>query len=304
MTASRSRIGWIGLGQMGRPIAMRLVRAGYDLSVWTRDPDGRDVLPPGTRSAASVAELAACSDILITMVGGPADVASLLVGPQRALTSMRPGTLIIDMTTSSPELAVRLAAAGDDAGVGVLDAPVSGGPAAAGAGTLSIMVGGSTDHLDRTKPILADLGSTVVHHGGPGAGQRAKLVNQILVATTMLGISEAFAFVERSSLDPERVLESLEAGIARSPLLAFVWQRLVSGDLTPGFAVGHMIKDLELALGDRPALDLPMSATEAVLARYRLVAERGYATAGTQALILAARGTGWSTSVDPRAERA
>ena len=287
-------VGWIGLGRMGGPMAFRLLAAGHELSVWARHQQSAEaLLAAGARWAASPGDLAAESDAVVTMVGGPLDVAAVYDGEPGIIACARPGTLLIDCTTSSPQVARRLAADARERDLRMLDAPVSGGPTGAERGELSIMVGGAAVDLAHAQPLLAALGATIVHQGDAGAGQAAKLANQVLLASSMAGIVEAFEAVIRLGLSPDTAIRSLEAGIARSPLLAYVWPRLRDGDLAPGFRITHFVKDLELALDAVGQDGAQLVATEGVLARYRLLESDGFGEAGTQALLLATRGTAW-----------
>ncbi|MGW3955490.1 NAD(P)-dependent oxidoreductase [Streptomyces sp. NPDC004752] len=280
------RIGWIGTGLMGAPMAARLLAAGHQLTVHNRTrPKAEPLLAQGASWAGSIAEAARDRDLVITMLPAPVDVEGAYLAPNGILAQARRGdTVFIDMSTSSPDLARRLAES-DEA---VLDAPVSGGPVGAESGRLSIFVGGDADVFDRVRPVLDALGSTVVHHGPAGSGQAAKLVNQALVAAVTLGVCEAFALAQAAGLDPARVHESIRVGVAGSPLLDFAWPRLTSGDLEPGFKVAHLAKDLELALdevGDArrlPGTTLVRELCEAVAAA--LGGDRG-----TQALITETR---------------
>ena len=292
------RVGWIGLGQMGRPMVGRLLDGGFEVLIWARRREAaRGVLAAGASWVDSPAALVGRVDVIATMLGGPADTEGLLLGEDGLIARADRATLFIDLTTSSPASAARLDAAARSRGTFVIDSPASGGPAGAVAGTLSLMVGGDATAVARIRPILDRLGTTVIHHGPVGAGQAAKLANQVLLAGSMAGIVEAFEAAARLGLDPDLVERSLDAGIARSPLLGFVWSRLVAWDMAPGFRVDLMVKDLELALDATGDDGPPLAYTEAVLARYRLLAAEGHGALGTQALGLATRGTAWPMDV-------
>jgi 3-hydroxyisobutyrate dehydrogenase len=193
----------------------------------------------------------------------------------------------VDMTTSSPSLARRIAVTAGERGVEALDAPVSGGPAGAEAGTLSIMIGGQIETIERVRPLLDLLGSTVVHQGPAGAGQSAKIANQIAVGGAMLGICEAFLFARASGLDPNTVLDTLGTGIAGSNLMRYMWPRLAAGDMAPGFRVEHLIKDLGLALDAGHDATIALPGTALVKELYHAVRAAGGAGRGTQSLIMA-----------------
>ncbi|GAA0411675.1 oxidoreductase [Acrocarpospora corrugata] len=274
------RIGWIGTGLMGAPMVARLVAAGHRLTVHNRTRDRAEPsLALGADWAGSIAAAARDRDLVITMLPFPSDVEAAYLGPDGILANASPGAVAVDMSTSSPALARRLAT-----GYPVLDAPVSGGPAGARSGTLSIFVGGDAGAFERVRPVFEVLGSTVVHHGPAGAGQAAKLVNQALVANVTLGICEAYALAEAAGLDPARVHESIRVGVAGSPLLDFAWPRLTEGDLEPGFKVAHLAKDLGLAL-DEAGDTRRLPGTSLVRDLCRAVARALGGDRGTQALI-------------------
>ena len=191
------------------------------------------------------------------------------------------------MTSSSAALARRLAEAGAARGVDVLDAPVSGGPAGAEAASLAIMVGGDADVVARVRPLFDLLGASVSHHGPAGAGQTMKITNQVAMAGAMLGICESFLLAKANGLDPDRVFETLDAGIAGSPLLRYIWPRLAAGDLEPGFRVEHLIKDLGLALDAAHDSTIALPGVAMMKELYHQVRAAGYAGKGTQALVTA-----------------
>ncbi|MFG2044532.1 NAD(P)-dependent oxidoreductase [Dactylosporangium sp. NPDC048998] len=287
------RIGWIGTGLMGAPMAARLIEAGHRVSVHNRTrAKAEPLLDLGAGWAGSIAEAARDQDVIVTMLSYPADVAAAYQDPDGILAAAAAGTVAIDMSTSSPALARRLAeqaAAGPIAAL--LDAPVSGGPAGARNGTLSIFVGGDAGALARVRPLFEALGTTVVHHGPAGSGQAAKLVNQVLVANVTQGVCEAFAVAEAAELDPRQVLESVRVGVAGSPLLDFAWARLAADDLEPGFKVAHLAKDLQLVLDEvDDARELP--GTTQVHALCLAVADALGGDRGTQALITTTRHSG------------
>lgn len=282
------RIGWIGLGLMGSRMLPHLMEAGYPATVYARNETA--ALPhvaAGAVPAKSPAEVAGCSDIVFTILSMPADVETVYFGSDGLLAGARAGTVLVDMTTSSPDLARRIADAGEGKGVDVLDAPVSGGPAGAETAALSIMVGGRAVVVDRVESLLRRLGSTIVHQGSAGAGQSAKIANQIAVGGAMLGICEAFLFARANELDAENVLETLGSGIAGSSLMRYIWPRLARGDLEPGFRVEHLIKDLGLALDAGHDATIALPGTALVKELYHTVRAAGYSGKGTQALITA-----------------
>jgi 3-hydroxyisobutyrate dehydrogenase len=271
---------------MGSAMAGHLLRAGYPLTVTSRTRDrAKELLDAGADWADTPAELAATSDVVFSMVGFPADVREVLLGPVGALATARPGTLLVDMTTSEPALAVEIAAAAADRGVHALDAPVSGGDVGARAATLSIMVGGTAVALAAVRPCLEAMGRTIVLQGGPGTGQHTKMVNQILIASSMVAISEALLYAYRNGLDLEQVLASVSGGAAGSWALTNLVPRVVAGDFAPGFYVDHMVKDLGIALAEakRSRLALPGLALAEQL--YVALQAHGRGRDGTQALV-------------------
>ncbi len=282
------RIGWIGLGLMGSRMLPHLLRAGHPATIYARNPSSALVfLEAGAVQVETPTAVAAASDVVFTIVSMPADVEAVYLGPDGLLAGARPGSILVDMTTSSPELARQIAAAGEAAGLNVLDAPVSGGPSGAETASLSIMIGGRDEVVARVRPILERLGTAVVHQGPAGAGQSAKIANQIAAGGSMLGICEAFLFAEASGLDSEAVLETLGAGIAGSGLMRFIWPRIAAGDLEPGFRVEHFIKDLGLALEAGHMSTIALPGTALVKELYHAVQAAGYTGKGTQALITA-----------------
>ncbi|HEY6532296.1 MAG TPA: NAD(P)-dependent oxidoreductase [Acidimicrobiales bacterium] len=282
----RTRIGWIGTGVMGAAMAGHLIRAGYEVSVTTRTRERAEpLLDAGATWVDEPAAIAAQSDIVVTMVGFPDEVRAVLLGPNGALVAARPGTVVVDMSTNDPTLTVELAETGRAKGVHVLDAPVSGGDVGARAGTLSIMVGGDADAFAAVLPCFEAMGSTVVHQGGPGAGQRTKLVNQVLVADTMVGVCEALLYAHRTGLDVDRVLESVATGAAGSWGLSNLGPRIIAGDFAPGFLVDHLVKDLGLVLADADRVGLRLPGLALAHELYLALQEQGRGRDGTQSLV-------------------
>jgi 3-hydroxyisobutyrate dehydrogenase len=281
------RIGWIGTGVMGASMAGHLLDAGHRVTVHTRTRARADALVSrGATWAGSPAAAADGADLVGIMVGVPADVAAVALGDEGAIAHLGAGALLIDFTTSDPALAVELAAAGALRQVGVLDAPVSGGDVGARAGTLSIMVGGDPAVFERARPMLGTMGGTIVWQGPAGSGQHTKLVNQILIAGTMMGLCEALIYARAAGLDAATVLESVGGGAAASWSLANLAPRILADDLAPGFFVDHFVKDLGLALDHaaRMQLDLPTLALAREL--YASLSAEGGGRNGTQALVV------------------
>ena len=284
----RTRIGWIGLGVMGASMCGHLRDAGYAITATTRSKAKADpLLARGVRWAETPRDVAEQSDVVFSMVGYPRDVRDVVLGERGVLAGLRAGGVLVDMTTSQPALAVEIAEAARARGACALDAPVSGGDVGAREARLSIMVGGDEAAFAIAKPLLAVLGRTIVHHGGPGTGQHAKAVNQTLIASNMIGVCEGLLYAHRAGLDPERVLASVGGGAAGSWSLANLAPRMLAGDFAPGFYVEHFVKDLGIVLqeSERMALSLPGATLAKRL--YEALVEQGHARSGTQALILA-----------------
>ena len=281
------RIGWIGLGVMGRSMAGHLLDAGHDLRIHTRTRATASALEDrGATWCDTPSQVALGADVVATMVGFPSDVRDVVLGPSGSLGAMAPGTLLVDFTTSEPTLAVEIATAAAAAGIDALDAPVSGGDIGARNASLSIMVGGTAAAFERGRPILGLVGTTVVHQGAAGAGQHTKMVNQILIAGTMMGLCEALLYARANDLDPDTVLESVGGGAAASWSLANLAPRILGGDLDSGFFVEHFVKDLGIALDEatRRGLDLP--SLDLARSLYASLADHDGGRRGTQALIV------------------
>ncbi len=284
-STERAPVGFIGLGIMGASMAGHLLRAGHPLHVYNRSPARAEpLLAAGAHWHDSPGAVAAAADIVITMVGTPDDVEAIYLGPDGIVAKARAGALLIDMTTSSPALAEKIAAAAAVRGLRALDAPVSGGDVGAREAKLSIMVGGDEDAFRRAQPILAPMGTKIVRQGGPGAGQHTKLCNQIVIASTMLGVCEGLAYAQRSGLDAATVLESIGGGAAGSFLLNNLGPRILRGDFAPGFMIDHLVKDLRIAHGEGERLALDLPGLTLALRQYEALAEAGEGRSGTQAL--------------------
>ncbi len=290
-------IGWIGTGVMGRSMAGHLLSAGHTVRVHNRTRSKADALVVrGATWTATAADAARGADAVCVMVGYPTDVERVILGEGGVLSVMDPDALLIDFTTSSPALAERIAREAGKHGVLALDAPVSGGDLGAREARLSIMAGGTPEAFARAEPLLKPLGTTVVHQGPPGSGQRAKLVNQILIASNMIGVCEALVFALRAGLAPERVLQSVSSGAAASWSLTNLAPRMLKDDLQPGFYVKHFIKDLELALEEARRMHLDLPGLSLARTLYGQLSHMGGDEQGTQALIRAYRESGASGS--------
>jgi 3-hydroxyisobutyrate dehydrogenase len=279
------RIGFIGLGIMGQSMAGHILKAGYQLNVFNRSRDkATGLVEQGARWCDSPSEVAKSSDVVITMVGYPHDVEAIYLGSNGIIENAKPGAMLIDMTTSSPALAERIAAAAQARGLHALDAPVSGGDVGAREARLSIMAGGAQQSFDRALPLLQIMGSNIVLQGGPGAGQHTKMCNQIVIASTIMGVCEGLAYASKAGLHAETVLKSIGGGAASGFQLNVLGTRIIQGDFAPGFMIEHFIKDMGIAISEaeRMKLDLPGLALAKKL--FEQLAANGSARLGTQAL--------------------
>jgi len=281
-----AHIGWIGTGVMGRSMASHLLAAGHRLTVYSRTrARAESLLAAGAEWADSPRDLAAACDAVCTMVALPSDVEAVYLGESGVLAGHATPRLLVDFTTSSPALARRIAEAAAERGAAALDAPVSGGDVGARNATLSIMCGGTDAAFVAAKPLLDRLGKTIVHQGPAGAGQHTKMVNQLLIAGTMLGLAEALAYARRSGLDPARVLESVGGGAAASWSLANLAPRVLKGDFAPGFFIEHFVKDLRITLDEARSMGLELPTAAAAERTYAALAEAGHGRSGTQAVV-------------------
>ena len=279
-------IGWIGTGVMGAPMAGHLLAAGHTLRVYSRTRErAAPLVEQGAEWRDTPAAAARDADVVCTMVGFPSDVRAVVLDDDGVLGAARAGSLLVDFTTSSPELAVEIAEAASARGIEALDAPVSGGDVGAREAKLVIMAGGSEAAFERARPLLETLGGRIVHAGGPGAGQHTKMTNQIAIAAGMIAVCEALLYAHEAGLDVERAVETISGGAAGSWSLANYGPRMLAGDLEPGFKIDHFVKDLGLALEEARKLGLALPG--AALAQQFYVAAQGQdlGQKGTQALI-------------------
>jgi len=282
------RIGFIGLGIMGRPMAQNLLKAGFQLTVYNRTKSPAELLvQSGATSASSPKEVAERSDLVITMVTDSEAVKEVVLGRGGVAEGAHDGLVLVDMSTISPSVTRSVSAALSAKGVRMLDAPVSGGDSGAREGTLTIMVGGDAAVFEECKPVLQVLGKRVVHMGPAGAGQLTKLANQILVACNMVGVCECLNFARRAGLDAGKLIDSLSAGAASSWSLVNLGPKVARRDFSPGFKVKLLQKDLRYVLETADELDAPLPATALVHGLYNVLEEKGLGEAGTQALLTA-----------------
>ena len=279
-------IGFIGTGIMGTQMAGHLLDAGFSLHVFNRSRHkAADLVARGAIWHSDAASLAQACDAVITVVGYPVDVRQVYLGETGLIANARPGAILIDMTTSNPSLARLLSETAKPRGVHVLDAPVSGGEGGARDGTLAIMVGGEAAAFHRAMPLFAALGQTVRLLGDSGAGQHAKMVNQIMVSGAILGVAEGVAYARRCGLDVEAVLEVIGSGAAASAQLRSQAPKMLGGDFAPGFHIHHFLKDMGIALDEAQAMGLELPSLSLSKSRYEELAGLGYGGDGIQALL-------------------
>ncbi len=277
-------IGFIGLGIMGASMAGHLLATGYPVNVYNRSKEKTNALvEKGAQWCNTVGDLAASSNVIITMVGYPSDVEEIYFGAGNILDKAK-NAYLIDMTTSSPSLAVQIAQEAEKRGCHSLDAPVSGGDIGARNAKLSIMVGGKQADFNVVLPILKIMGANIVLQGGPGAGQHTKMCNQIVVAGTIMGVSEGLAYAKQAGLDANRVMESIGGGAASGFQLLNSGAKMISGDFAPGFYVEHFLKDLSIALDEAEKNKLDMPALSLAKRLYSELVANGYGRNGTQVL--------------------
>jgi len=284
----QEKVGVIGLGAIGGGIAHNLLSAGADVTVWNRtEAKMEPLVAAGAAAAANAAEVARSSSIVFICVSDTPDVEEVLFGDEGILQGASPGDLIIDNSTISPQATREMARRLDSAGIHMLDAPVSGGPEGAAAGTLSLMVGGDRAQFERAKPYLDSIGGTITHVGDNGDGQMVKLVNQILVVGHALAMSEAFLFAAAGGLDLERTLQAVQGGAAGSWMLDHRAPQMIRRDWSPGFSIDMQEKDVKLAVGAASELGVPLLVTGLVDDLYRVLQREGMGGEGNHALVKA-----------------
>lgn len=288
IVAGKTRIGWIGTGVMGSSMCGHLINAGYSATVYSRTrKKAETLLEKGATWADSPAEVARNSDVIFSIVGFPSDVREVLLGENGALSGVRAGGVLVDMTTSQPSLAVEIYDAAKAKGVHSVDAPVSGGDIGARNAALSIMIGGDEETVTALNPLWEAMGKTIVYQGKPGAGQHTKMVNQVLIATGMIGVCEALLYGYKSGLDLPTVLKSVSSGAAGSWSLSNLGPRIIDNNFDPGFFVEHFIKDMGIALEESRRMGLSMPGLSLAQQLYLAVKAQGFGRNGTHALMLA-----------------
>ena len=283
-----TRLGWIGTGVMGQSMCRHLMKAGFAMTVHNRTrAKAESLIAAGAKWADSPRAVAENADVVFTIVGYPQDVREVILGEQGVLAGCREGSVIVDMTTSEPALAVEIAVAAEKNGVFAIDAPVSGGDIGAREARLSIMLGGDAAVIEALRPCWEAMGKTFIRQGGPGAGQHTKMVNQVLIAANMVGLCEALLYGYRAGLDLDRVLQSVGPGAASSWSLLNLGPRIIANNFAPGFFVEHFIKDLGIALNEAKRMRLALPGLALAEQLYVALAAQGHARDGTQALQLA-----------------
>ncbi|MDN5351248.1 MAG: 3-hydroxyisobutyrate dehydrogenase [Clostridiales bacterium] len=279
-------IGFIGVGIMGKSMVRNLMKNGYHVSIYARHPEKvSDVVGEGAVLCESIAECAAGRDAVISIVGFPSDVESVYFDKGGILESASKGTCLIDMTTSSPALAVRIFEAASERGLYALDAPVTGGDGGAKAGTLAILVGGLESTFERCLPVFEAMGKSIYYAGKAGSGQHVKMANQIMIAGTLSGLCESITYMQAKGLNADAVLKTLATGAAGSRQLETVSPKILAGDDAPGFFIKHFIKDMRLAQEEAIGSNLHLDVLNMVLEHFETLQKRGDGDLGTQALM-------------------
>lgn len=282
------KLAWIGTGVMGASMCGHLIAAGHDVVVYTRTRDkATGLLDRGARWAGTPKDAAAGADVVFTMVGMPEDVREVYLGTDGILAGAKSGMVTVDMTSTSPTLAVEIDEIARTKGVATVDAPVSGGDVGARNATLSIMVGGNADTVASVRPLLELMGKTIVHQGPVGAGQHTKLCNQIVIAGTMIGVCESLIYAKRAGLGLETMLQSISGGAAGCWALSNLAPRVLKGDFEPGFFIDHFVKDMGIALEECRRMKLKLPGLTLVHSIYQRTQQLGLGRKGTQALYLA-----------------
>jgi len=284
----KTRIGWIGLGVMGRSMCGHLIDKGFSATVYTRTRSSADsVVAKGAMWANSPKAVAEQSDVVFSIVGFPSDVREVLLGADGALAGCEAGDVLVDMTTSEPSLAVEIYEKAKAKDVASVDAPVSGGDVGAKEARLSIMIGGDADVVEALQPCWEAMGKAIVRQGGPGAGQHTKMVNQTLIASNMIGVCEGLLYAHKAGLDLETVMQSVASGAAGSWSLSNLGTRVIANNFDPGFFVEHFVKDMGIALAEARRMNLALPGLALAYQLYTAVIAQGGGRKGTHALHLA-----------------
>jgi len=279
-------IGFIGVGVMGKSMVRNLMKNGFEVSIYARTKAKvTDILAEGALWCDSIAQCAQGKDAVITIVGYPKDVEEVYFGQGGILENASAGCVLIDMTTTSPQLSVKIEQAAKEKGLKALDAPVSGGDVGAKNGTLSIMVGGEKETYTQCLPIFQAMGTNIIYEGKAGAGQHTKMANQIALGGAIAGVCEALTYAKKVGLDLQTMLDSISKGAAGSWQMSNMAPRMLKGDFDPGFFVKHYIKDMNIALEEASHVNLTMPVLNEVHDMYQALDDQGMGDLGTQALI-------------------
>ncbi|MEP6726312.1 MAG: NAD(P)-dependent oxidoreductase [Bacteroidota bacterium] len=282
------KIGWIGTGLMGNPMVKHLLNAGYTVGVHNRTKaKATDLVEMGCTWYNTPAELAANSEIIVTIIGFPKDVEECYFGEQGIFKTIKPGTILIDMTTTKPLLAIKIADQAEEVGAAFIDAPVSGGQLGAINGNLSIMIGGKKEVVDSMLPLFQAFGKNMVYQGKAGAGQHTKMCNQITIAGTLIGVCEGLIYGLKAGLDLNTMLESITKGAAGCWSLDVLAPKIIKGDYSPGFSIDNFVKDLTIALEEAEAMRLSLPGLALVKQLYISIQAMDKGSCGNQALYLA-----------------
>ncbi|SPP64701.1 NAD(P)-dependent oxidoreductase [Nitrospira lenta] len=285
---NHSRIGWIGTGVMGASMCGHLQQASYPITLYSRTKaKAQPLLDRGASWADSPRAVADRSTVIVTMVGFPRDVREVYFGPQGILAGARPGSILIDMTTTEPALSREIDAAASAQGLQAIDAPVSGGDVGARNATLSVMAGGNPKTVEWLHPLFECLGKKIVYQGGAGAGQQTKLCNQIVIAGTMVGVCESLLYGFNAGLDLTQMLDSIRGGAAACWTLDNLAPKILQRNFDPGFFVEHFVKDMGIALDEAARMNLPLPGLALAQELYHRVQALGHGRCGTHALMLA-----------------
>ena len=288
MKKESTKIGFIGTGVMGNPMASHILKEGYELYVYNRtSAKTQSLVASGAHACDSPGSVAEMCDIIFAIVGFPKDVENVFLGSNGIVEKAKPGSVIVDMTTSTPDLAKKIASVAIKKGLHSLDAPVSGGDVGAKSGMLSNMVGGKKEIFNRVVPLFELMGSNVVYQGSAGSGQHTKMANQIGIASSMLAMCESLTYAKAAGLDQKTVLKSISSGAAGSWSLTNLAPRILRDDYEPGFFVRHFIKDMQIAIDSSEAMGIPIPGLKVAKAKFDQIADQGLDNKGTQAVIKA-----------------
>ena len=288
MSAPRESVGFVGLGIMGRGMVQNLLDAGFSVQVWNRTTERMTPLvESGATAGSDPADVAAHAEIVITCVSDTPDVQEVILGDRGVLAGAKPGSLVIDMSTISPSVTREIAARLQEKGVDMLDAPISGGSEGAANGTLSIMIGGEAEQVERAMPAFQAMGRTIIHVGPTGTGQTVKLVNQIVVVVNMLAVGEGLLFAQAAGVDLQKTLDAITGGAAGSWMLANRGPQVIARDWRPGFMIDLQQKDLRLALDAADEMGVPLLGTSTVFQLFRTLQKAGLGAEGNHGLVKA-----------------